>query len=493
MHAVKGGWVGQTFALARSNESEGRKSRIRLSKKERKAMVESFIKKYQTLNNGSFPSLNLTHKEVGGSFYTVREIVRDIIQENRVLGPAKLSGDGKSTNQLEEYPLGSIAIAPQYHLTQLSNGSQIITDEYHGSNEEPNLVNGHHAVLEDKVFDNGQVINVTIERGLSEPKDVEMQGHRFMELEQNGDDQSNKEADLVSDGNYACPGQEEVDNQHVINGIQVDVGNIESQEQNAALLHSSELSEAENAEESTASRSKVTSIAADVTVETFPLKPATTTAGEFDRSSNELSNVAHSFGKQDLVKVDLATDTGSSQTDGIESLKSFSLMDEKNMTNISNSLDDNKSGLVNVEEMEKHRDPSLESSKYSNKSTGHEMQDLNGNDVKVSSKDVTAVTIEKSQAISGAKAVNVPNGINVKYIDKNVGKSEHLKTEQELNENEVDAQQVGKPQKGSNPTLDRINLESWGGASKNPRKPEGNPIWVVFKVFVDAFVKFWSE
>ncbi|KAF4368642.1 hypothetical protein F8388_003343 [Cannabis sativa] len=59
-----------------------------------------------------FPLLNLTHKEVGGSFYTIPKIVMDIIQENRVLGLAKLSGDGKSTNQLEEYPLGSSAIAP---------------------------------------------------------------------------------------------------------------------------------------------------------------------------------------------------------------------------------------------------------------------------------------------------------------------------------------------------------------------------------------------
>lgn len=35
--------------------------------------------------------------------------------------------------------------------------------------------------------------------------------------------------------------------------------------------------------------------------------------------------------------------------------------------------------------------------------------------------------------------------------------------------------------------------ESWGGASKNPGKLEGNPVWAVFKVFIDAFVKFWSE
>lgn len=45
MHAIKGGWVGQTFALAKHNESGGKKSRIRRSKEEWKALVESFIKK----------------------------------------------------------------------------------------------------------------------------------------------------------------------------------------------------------------------------------------------------------------------------------------------------------------------------------------------------------------------------------------------------------------------------------------------------------------
>lgn len=54
-------------------------------------MAEAFIKKYQSSNNGKFPSLNLTHKEVGGSFYTIREIVRDIIQENKVLCPGNPS------------------------------------------------------------------------------------------------------------------------------------------------------------------------------------------------------------------------------------------------------------------------------------------------------------------------------------------------------------------------------------------------------------------
>lgn len=45
MHVTKGGWVGQTFALAVNDDSRGRKSRTRRSKEERKEMVESFITK----------------------------------------------------------------------------------------------------------------------------------------------------------------------------------------------------------------------------------------------------------------------------------------------------------------------------------------------------------------------------------------------------------------------------------------------------------------
>lgn len=45
MHAIKGGWTGHPLALAKNNEPEGRKTRIRRSKEERKAMVEVFIKK----------------------------------------------------------------------------------------------------------------------------------------------------------------------------------------------------------------------------------------------------------------------------------------------------------------------------------------------------------------------------------------------------------------------------------------------------------------
>lgn len=74
--------------------------------------------RYQISNDGNFPSLNLTHKEVGGSFYTVREIVREIIQENRVLAPPKVSLEEHSLSEfMEQHPLGSISMEPLIDLS----------------------------------------------------------------------------------------------------------------------------------------------------------------------------------------------------------------------------------------------------------------------------------------------------------------------------------------------------------------------------------------
>ncbi|KAL5569491.1 hypothetical protein UlMin_026066 [Ulmus minor] len=486
MHAIKGGWVGQTFALAKSNESEGRKSRIRRSKKERKAMVESFITKYQKLNNGNFPSLNLTHKEVGGSFYTVREIVRDIIQENRVLGPAKWNTEEQVTNQfLEQHPLGSIAKEPQYPLTKLSDESQFVTNNLQGTNEELSSVSGvdydrpeHH--MYDGLVVNGVLVDVK-KSELGEQKHADLKEHLPVEVDQNADDKSDdEEAILVS---------EKMDNDElIINGSQVGVNDNESHQVTQTELLVSEPSKAEKSEEeSAASRSQVTPIAADVVVETFPLRPATKSSDSLNGSLGKVSE-ANTSSEQDIKKQDLAAVVGSSKMDGISSLENSGSVDEKEVTQHSSLSLDKNSELLEEKVVEKHEDPLLESSNGYNpkEGTSHEVQGLADNSVDVSSNDRTSQTFEQSQVI------NAPNGINAKYLDSAGGMSGHSKTEREI-ELEVGVQQSGIPQKGNNPRLDRINLESWEGASTNSAKQKGNPLWAVFKTFVDAFVKFWSE
>ncbi|TVU50001.1 hypothetical protein EJB05_01350, partial [Eragrostis curvula] len=91
--------VGVVRCCARVQEK--RPPRGRKTKEERRELVESFINNYRLSNNGKFPSVNLTHKEVGGSYYIVREIVRDIIQENKVLGPGGLNA---TTLSFEDCP-----------------------------------------------------------------------------------------------------------------------------------------------------------------------------------------------------------------------------------------------------------------------------------------------------------------------------------------------------------------------------------------------------
>jgi len=80
-----------------------------------------FVFRHQKLNNGSFPSLSLTHKEVGGSFYTIREIVREIIQENRVLGPGDLLLEGNGSVQ-DQSLSSSILMDPVPPLSLSPNG-----------------------------------------------------------------------------------------------------------------------------------------------------------------------------------------------------------------------------------------------------------------------------------------------------------------------------------------------------------------------------------
>lgn len=48
MHSLKTSCVGQVFALAKPHDSVGKRTRNRIPKEERKTLVESFIKKYES-------------------------------------------------------------------------------------------------------------------------------------------------------------------------------------------------------------------------------------------------------------------------------------------------------------------------------------------------------------------------------------------------------------------------------------------------------------
>ncbi|XVF23462.1 hypothetical protein REPUB_Repub13aG0040900 [Reevesia pubescens] len=431
MHAIKGGWVGQTFALAKCNESGGKKSRIRRSKEERKAMVESFIKKYQKSNNGNFPSLNLTHKEVGGSFYILREIVREIIQENRVLGPAKLTEGQQNTDQfLEQNPLGSISTAPETLLPIQSNGSSFVPSHHEDASNE----------------------SVVVTDGLS-------MGSEYKKFER----------------------------EQIINGNLVDVTNGTDKEAIVELHVIEPLVSEKSGKEPAATTSKVTHITADIVVETFPLRPVAKPTDSIDGRSSEVRKL------NENLEVNVSLGTGSSKLDHMHSSEVSILSDEKEVENNvdlslekSSNLEDNK-GVENIS------DPLLESSDCSTSEAAmHDTQ--NGAALKVYCNDIlTSETNEQSHAIVG-EVLNASNGIDPKIHGTYAGSSRGESTTEEavVVGSKVDMQHVNS-KKGSNKTLDRINLESWEGTSKTAAEFETNPLFAIFKSFIAAFMKFWSE
>uniref|UniRef100_A0A6N2LQ41 AT3G52170-like helix-turn-helix domain-containing protein n=1 Tax=Salix viminalis TaxID=40686 RepID=A0A6N2LQ41_SALVM len=426
MHAVKGGWVGQTFALAKCNDSGGKKSRIRRSKEERKGMVESFIKTYQNLNNGNFPSLNLTHKEVGGSFYTVREIVREIIQENRVLGSGKLSLEEQHNDHfVEQYPLGTISKEPQTSLSTSPNGGPV-PDQHDEGSSEVHLISELQVKPEQQGFDNGKIIN----------------------------------------GNHVIVINEEADKPEA-----VEVQETEPQEIEKRM------------EEVAASDSEVTQVA-DVMVEAFPLPPVTKPAENLNGNSSNVREINGTCEEKNVEKVLLEPEhdpgNGISLPDRITSSNDSSLGDDKEVEKSVVQLLEQGSDLVREQAVENFADLAIASS-LASVTKESILQDAKAD------KDV--------KTIAETKVASAQNAMQTKSLDDNyVTVSSSLSIAKEIEiEDKVVVINSRASQKGSNPTLNRINLESWGAASKNQPEPETNPLWAIIKSFLAAFVRFWSE
>ncbi|XP_027938215.1 uncharacterized protein LOC114192635 [Vigna unguiculata] len=500
MHSVRGG-LGQTFALAKHNESEGRKTRIRRSKEERKAMVESFIKKYQHSNNGNFPSLNLTHKEVGGSFYTVREIIRDIIQENRVLGPAKFTLEELNTDKFfEQNPLGSIARVPETFSTASSNENHCEPDKVLDRNKTTiSVSDGSYTEVVDQVVDKGQVISfghidVTDKEPIeavvvAEGRDTRAehpvvdQGHPKNVSRIDVTNNESVDTSVVSDG--CCTGNEYkiVDNGHVLNDSQVNIGNKESNEiaiPEMQLSNSSTLKPKVEQELAAAKKpmTKVNAATEDLIVETFPLSSGSMTSDGI-RSPEGLMDSGNSA-ETDMKMLELRQGEEKSELNGVEPSKNFNLLDKKFEDAPGNQILKNTSntGL----DKEERQDVSEESSNHTTHKQHYEFEDRIDSQVEVSHKNT--ITIDQSKNTDGVKTNTQTN-----YLTKTSSEEDDdlLKADKHI----VDGQLGGNSQR-SGTTVDRIHLESWDGAAKNSGKREPNPLLAAWKVFVDAFVKFWS-
>ncbi|XP_009605312.1 probable GPI-anchored adhesin-like protein PGA55 [Nicotiana tomentosiformis] len=514
MQTIKGGWVGQTFALASYNDSGSRKTRIRRSKEERKTMVETFIKKYQTSNNGNFPSLNLTHKEVGGSFYTVREIVREIIQENKVLGPAKLlPGEQNDVHFAEQYPLGSISTEPQS--LSISEESHVMSTfapiHYMGKSEADFGMNTQLDVAEAKVADDGPKtstsdFNERIEQSdksyiIDSESDHQINKDEFSYSSGiNGFDQELRNEQMV--GDYETPEENEISgksdlrddlsvNHQYTNSQVLDSSEIISDPVNESL--SSEVnacrptvekdetyeepistesmvreglevkSERTEPEASKAKPLKTT----ELLVEQFPLRPISKKIDDLDSGLNETTNVAKTS-KETEIEQDIIT---SSEKDAQLINEPVDVMTADPTSEKTSKLWDEKAEL-------KARDASLEILSAS------EERAATANDV----------IFKASSTVNGTVNASSPM-LNETFDSSSNNGTSKKPTADELIEAKGKANvQHGSGQKtGGNPPLDRIHLETWKSASAKSKEHETNPLLALLKACITAFVKFWTE
>ncbi|KAL2454605.1 DNA binding [Abeliophyllum distichum] len=484
MHVIKGGWVGQTFALSTSNDSRGRKSRIRRSKEERKEMVESFINKYQKSNNGNFPSLNLTHKEVGGSFYTVREIVRDIIQENRVLGPAKsFFKEPNNSEFLEQYPLGSMSVEPQTDLLLLDRTHDVtdITPDHYRvtADEHISISNGKLLGPEPFASDNDVVIGHSVavqkNKGSDEPstkQNVPIPQDTSVEEVSNASRQFPQPTIMhtaihhrdISDekfpqfgGEVSETGTQRPSDEKIVKVDQIFERTKEFEEQMGMepVVMESPDRDKDRAKELKGSETLITSLTADVVVEKFPLRPLST-IHDADEGSSKSSN----------INITGASGYKATQHDTTSVDSSSGLVYEKEEKFPSPTLGRNSE--FRDEEALKHEGPSLESSNcYSTEeATMLDIDNIKDVEVEHSLPDGTMASDSPEQLISmestavGEKP-NTPDNDNC--------------------------------WKENNPVLDRNKQEPWEGTSKKTSAPETNALWALLVAFLLALVKFWTK
>ncbi|CAN6461845.1 unnamed protein product [Victoria cruziana] len=129
---------GLAFA-ALPDSSKPKKQWKRLPKHERRLLVEKFVHKYRTSNNGKFPGAQLTMKEVGGSYYVIREIIQEMEYKHKCLGmdkvdelklesvdvqPLEAHAEGQSVIEFQDV---SIPVADSGISFEKSDTAQIVT------------------------------------------------------------------------------------------------------------------------------------------------------------------------------------------------------------------------------------------------------------------------------------------------------------------------------------------------------------------------------
>ncbi|VYS60147.1 unnamed protein product [Arabidopsis thaliana] len=472
MHSLKTTCVGQIFALAKPHDSVGKRTRNRIPKEERKTLVESFIKKHQKLNNGSFPSLSLTHKEVGGSFYTIREIVREIIQENRVLGPGDLLLEGNGSVQDQSLsssilmdPVPPLSLSPNgFHSGEVS-GSQLLKEDI-------GLVH--------QSMDSTDISMTQLATSCSEDNDIKSNAGLQNRMETVCDSVDTKPQDKRLDVDNKDEGFEEL--------------RFMESDGTKPVNNDDRVNDAGAAMTEIKNGLGTIDMSAETVVETFPLKSVTSKMDSPDAQPTELNKVCEGGkGTETEVEADRSTVNHVDLGEISSSTSSAVLEDigtEVIVGQIPNHISvpmEKKVGeeIVNSASVDVECADAKETVVVNDViGNVHETKEFSNGTLTAEQKMPTSSTESGSRKNDRAKVDTVSS-----YAGNEVASVEKKAT---MEKGKIDAPDSSSSQKENNATLNRIKPESWKGES-NMGRQETNPLLAVLKSFVTAFVKFWSE
>ncbi|KAF3590421.1 hypothetical protein DY000_02026539 [Brassica cretica] len=419
MHSLKTSCAGQIFALAQPHNSVGKRTRNLIPKEERKTLVESFINKHQRLNNGSFPSLSLTHKEVDGLHSRSEPVEAKSPVNGEYINVSKVGLDDRGSD------ISKYREVNGYKLSELVGSSTDVSRTQFAASSCSEVIDAKHD-------DNGETLCESL------PQDKEVQ----------------------------------VDNKDI--GFEVELHFLEPEGKNPLNNNQSV---------------KDDKAAIKDTLGTTDLLPAETVVETFSVTSSELAKVCEA-GKETEAKVE----NDSSTEDLVEIPSSMSAVLEEQGTeevivvaqmpnHISVTIEkkvEEKAVIGNIHDTKEFR--------YGSLTTEQPIMPTSGSEDRVFHDcGLRTLIIEYSRRLESFLAVLEVHSGSCK---NDIARSEVTSVEKAtVEKKKFDA---SCSQKGNIATLNRIKLESWKGQS-NVAGPETNPLLVVLKAFLTAFVKFWSK
>ncbi|XP_044465977.1 uncharacterized protein LOC123196143 isoform X2 [Mangifera indica] len=82
-------WRGRSQAASVSSDvPKVKRVQKKVSKDERRAMMEAFVNNYRVTHNGKFPTVTDALKHVGGSFYVARKVLQELQYKSKILSSA---------------------------------------------------------------------------------------------------------------------------------------------------------------------------------------------------------------------------------------------------------------------------------------------------------------------------------------------------------------------------------------------------------------------